>query len=265
MAHFDKNSDMLITVDASPVGLLGILPQRANGQQEGRIIAYASRALSDVERGYSQAEKEVLSILWAIEHFHLYLYGATFTLITDHKLLEVIYGSPKSKPSARIERWVLRLQPYDFRVDYRPRSTNQADFLSRHPSKTTKAHCTNIADEYVNFISEFAVHKNMTLHEVQKPTDQDRVMKAVRASIRLNKWNTDTVKPFLRIKDELTIGKSNIILRGTRIVIPDTLQKKPFNLAHATHQELAKMKALNREEIWFPGIDKSVKDMIGSC
>ena len=89
-------------------------------------------------------------------------------------------------------------------------------------------------------------------------------MKAVRASIRLNKWNTDTVKPFLSIKDELTIGKSNI-LRGTRIVTPDTLQKKALNLAHATHQGLVNTRALIREKIWFPGIDKSVKDMIDRC
>ena len=117
------------------------------------------------------------------------------TLLTDHKPLEVIYGS--AKPSARIERCVLRLQPYHFRVEYRPGSTNPADFLSRQPSKTTKIPGTNVADEYVNFITEFAVPKSMTLDEVREATDQDHVLKAVRASIRLNKWDTDTVKPFL--------------------------------------------------------------------
>ena len=53
-----------------------------------------------------------------------------FDLVTDHKPLEVIFGPP-SKPSARIERWVIRLQPYDFRVVYAPGQSNVADPLSR--------------------------------------------------------------------------------------------------------------------------------------
>ena len=59
-------------------------------------MAYASRALTEVEKRYSQTEKEALVIIWGVEHFHLYLYGNEFTLVTDHKPLEVIYGSRKS-------------------------------------------------------------------------------------------------------------------------------------------------------------------------
>ena len=36
----------------------------------------------------------------------------------------------KSKPSARVERWVLRLQAYHFKVVYRLDKTNIADALS---------------------------------------------------------------------------------------------------------------------------------------
>ena len=124
----------IITVDASPVGISAILAQEGLGSNDCRVVAYASRALSPIEKRYSQTEKEALSIVWAVEHFHLFLYGKAFTLITDHKPLEVIYGSCKSKPSARIERWVLRLQPYRFIVQYRPGVDNPADYLSRHPT-----------------------------------------------------------------------------------------------------------------------------------
>ena len=53
-----------------------------------------------------------------------------FDLVTDHKPLEVIYG-PRTKPCARIKRWVLRLQPYDFWIVYSPGPGNLADPLSR--------------------------------------------------------------------------------------------------------------------------------------
>ena len=53
-----------------------------------RIISYASKSLSDVEKPYSQTEKEGLAIVWACERFHVYLYGIEFELYTDHKPLE---------------------------------------------------------------------------------------------------------------------------------------------------------------------------------
>ena len=104
MGYFDVNRDTFVTVDASPVGISAILTQSDKDSNEYTVIAYASRALSDVEKRYSQTEKEALSIIWGVEHFHLFLYGREFTLITDHKPLEVIYGSATSKPSAHIER-----------------------------------------------------------------------------------------------------------------------------------------------------------------
>ena len=135
MSYFEKNKQTFATVDASPVGISAILSQKSknsdmNSQQ---IIAYASRALSDTENRYSQTEKEALAIIWAVEHFHLFIYGSEFTLVTDHKPLEIIYGQRTAKTSARIGKWVLRLQPYAFKIVYKSGTNNPADYLSRHP------------------------------------------------------------------------------------------------------------------------------------
>ena len=106
LAYFDKMAPTKVIADAGPVGLGAVLIQKQKGEQ--RVISYASRSLTDVEQRYSQTEKEALALVWACERFHMYLHGIDFELIKDHKPLEVIY-SPKSRPSARIERWVLRL------------------------------------------------------------------------------------------------------------------------------------------------------------
>jgi len=111
MAYFDKWKESTLTVDASPVAISATLAQRSSQTGEQRIVAYARRGLADVEKRYSQMEKEGLSIVWVVEHFHLFLFGSLFRLVTDHKPLEVLYGNVRSKPSARIERWVLKLQP----------------------------------------------------------------------------------------------------------------------------------------------------------
>ena len=107
MAYFDPCKETELTTDASPVGLSAILSQRMPGQNDRQVVAYASRSPSDVERRYSQTEKETLAIVWAIERLHLYLYGKQFTLYTDCKPVQMIFSNARSKPPARIERWNL--------------------------------------------------------------------------------------------------------------------------------------------------------------
>ena len=88
-----------------------------------------SNIIANRERKYSQTKKEALALVWSCEHFHVYLYDADFDLLTDYKALEFIFSS-RSKPSARIGQWMLRLQPYRYKVIHIVGSKNIADSLS---------------------------------------------------------------------------------------------------------------------------------------
>jgi hypothetical protein len=155
MSYFDPGKETVILVDASPVGLCAILAQRAKGSTKTQTISYGSRALASTEKRYSQTEKEALAIVWGYRALPFVpVWGPIYTIHTlypDHKPLELIYANPLSKPPARIERWILRLQQYDFKVVYKAGKDNPADFLSRHPLPG-KAKESNLADEYVNFV-----------------------------------------------------------------------------------------------------------------
>lgn len=152
LGYFDTEAKTQLVTDASPVGLGAVLLQIQNGEK--RIISYASRSLTDVEKRYSQTEKEALGIIWVCERFPMYLYGIDFELLTDHKPLEYIY-SAKSKPSARISRWVLCLQPYLFKVVYIKGKDNIADPLSRLTQMNERRVVRTDTEDFVKLISLF--------------------------------------------------------------------------------------------------------------
>ena len=94
----------------------------------------------------------------------------------EHKPLETVYGNPHSKLSARIECWVLRLQPYSFKVEYRAGDENHADYVSRHPTNRSISTHSKVSEEYVNFLTKQAVPRAMTLKEIIEATNADKTL-----------------------------------------------------------------------------------------
>jgi len=127
--QFDSNADVFsLYTDASSVGLGAVL------EQNGAVIAYASRALTQGERQYSTIQKECLAIVYATKQFRHYLLGRRFRLITDHAPLQWLNAE---KMEGLLRRWALSLQEYDFSIVYRKGSQNQnADTLSRFITST---------------------------------------------------------------------------------------------------------------------------------
>ncbi len=88
----------------------------------------------------------------------------------------------------------------------------------------------------------------MTLEEIARETKADTTLQRLHAAIRLNMWDSDFLKPYQSIKDEITVGELGIILRGRRIIIPPSLYQRAVDIAHENHQGLSKTKALLVEE-----------------
>ena len=127
----DGDLPFTLQTDASDIGLGATLLQPC--QQDPRKlapVAYASRTLKGAERNYSTVEKEGLAIHWALQKFHIYLYGREFTLRTDHKPLLFLNQSDRLNP--RLKRWALFIGLYRFRAEHIPGSENHLpDLLSR--------------------------------------------------------------------------------------------------------------------------------------
>jgi len=108
----------------------------------------------------------------------MYLYGADFELMTDHKSLECIF-SPTSKTYARIERWLLRMQPYRFTVKYIPGPKNIADSLPRLLRPVPQSREENETEEYVKWVAQESTPVALTTREIERASEHDPELKSV--------------------------------------------------------------------------------------
>ena len=116
----------------------------------------------------------------------LILFGMQFELESDHKPLECIY-SRKSKPSARIERWVLRLQGYNFKVVYRPGKTNIADVLSRLNLKVNRDYGEKY--DYVAALVGSSTIPALRSDEIDVASKNDPEVVELRQCIQTGDWS----------------------------------------------------------------------------
>ena len=114
LTFYDVRKPATKQADASQSGLgCGLM-------QQGRPVAFASRALTEAEHNYSQIEKEMLAICFACQKFHQYIYGKSIDVHSDHRPLESILKKPIGKASPRLQRMMLQLQRYTLNVRYVP-------------------------------------------------------------------------------------------------------------------------------------------------
>ncbi|XP_022795609.1 uncharacterized protein K02A2.6-like [Stylophora pistillata] len=158
------------------------------------------------------------------------------------------------------------MQVFDYTIEYKPGSENIADSLSRlscyHSLDEEKTR--NVAEEYVRFIAQKATPKAMTTREVEEHSHRDAEVSELRRCIREGVWNNKECVKYIPVKDELcAIGK--VVLRGTRIVIPQTLRQQVLAIAHEGHVGIVATKLRLRTKVWWPGIDKDAEQYVRSC
>ena len=139
LVHFDGSKPLILACDASPYGVGAVLSHVIDGSE--RPVAFASRSLAPAEKQYLQLDKEALAIIFGVKHFHQYIYGRSFTIVSDHRLLMHLLSPSKATPvmaSARLQRWALLLGAYDYKIAYKAgENHSNADALSHLPLPTT--------------------------------------------------------------------------------------------------------------------------------
>lgn len=119
-----------LQVDESDVGAGAVLLQKdMNGVE--RPVSFYSKKFNAFQLNYSVIEEETLALIWALQHFGVYV-GSSVPLVvyTDHNPLTFLHSV--HCPNRRLMRWMLYLQSYCLDIRHIKGSENVvADALSR--------------------------------------------------------------------------------------------------------------------------------------
>ena len=254
----------ILETDASDVGIAAVL------QQDGHVIAYASRALSKSEKNYCVIQKECLAIVYGTKQFRHYLLGRSFTVLTDHAPLQWLSAQ---KMEGLLCRWALALQEYDFVVQYRKGSQNSnADSLSRLPSCTVSATTAVVGVWEDQAALRLAQEQDSVLRKVIKALKTSRS--------KPSSWSEQPLRRYAQLWQQLVVtavdgiacrryspGPCDDVIEVP--LIPETLRKQALQSCHdvpsAGHQGAEKTLARLRQEVFWVNMARDVEEYCRNC
>ena len=248
---------MTIQVDASQVGLGAAL------LQNGKPVAFASKALTKTERQYANIEREMLATVFGAEIFHTYIYGQSFTIESDHKLLESISRKNLTDTPARLQHMMLCLQGYDFTIRYCPgKEMVIPDTLSCFSPRPGPDLPLDIAIHHARIMPDYK-------EAFQQAFVNDPEMQAL-ADLIITGWPEDIKEvphplcPYWQHRETLTIEDS-LVLRGEALIIPPAKRERTLHQLHQFHQGIMKSQLLACGSFFWPRINKAIEEVVHQC
>jgi len=231
--------------------------------QEGKVIAFASRALTDTEKRYANIEREMLAVVVACEKFLSYIFGKKFTVESDHKPLEIIHLKNLTAAPPRLQRMLLRIRGYDMTINYKPGNEMLlADPMSRlNPLPSEES--LNLQEVCLVQLSD------ARLDTLKQDTSSDPELSALREPIYFG-WPEKQrqvpalLKKYWAYRDELSI-ENGLILKGERVVILKSQRSDIVERIHQAHQGVEKCQLRARSCVFWPEINKDIEARVQTC
>ena len=269
LIHFNPDLKLVLASDASNYGIGAVLSHEMPDGTE-RPIGYVSRSLNPAERNYSTIDKEALAMIVGVKKFHQFLYGKRFTIRTDHKPLEGLFGEKKgisSQASPRVQRWALTLAAYEYDIQYKAGAMNgNADALSRLPLPEMLEETPIPGDtiKLMELLEAIPLHSG----QIRVWTRRDPVLSKVH-QYALGNWPNSTcpskeLQPYFNRRTEISV-EDGCLLWGTRVIVPPKGRAQVLSVLHEAHPGISRTKSLARSYVWWPGLDQEIEEQVKQC
>lgn len=303
LAYADYSLPFELHVDASLQGLGAVLCQKQD--EKTRVIDYASRRLNNAEKNYPTMKLEFLALKWAItEKYHDYLYGHSFSAVTDNNPLTYVLTT--AKLDATGHRWLAALASYDFDIIYKPGKKNvDADAMSRYPERpseegkdseqisveSVKAVCNTLQQQpYIETIAMSidvmevtecpgAPMSQIDVREIRKQQREDTVLglwiNAVKDRVPPKQHPTSRdqqtmYKSFRSFKMDRGILYREVEEKGLKrkqLVLPAAFIRQTLQGVHDDmgHPGRDRTMSILRDRFWWPGMTSDSESWVRNC
>ena len=240
LTYYDDEKPCTIQVDTSNIVVGATLIQ------EDKVIEYHSHANVN-----------------GVEHFHHYIFGKPFKVHTDHQPLVQLSIKPLAELSPRLQCLFLRVNQYKYRVKYvRQTGVMIADCLSHIVCEDTTED-----DETLNLhVTALTMFQDGKLQDVHCQTLLDPQLVKI-ARVMQNGWGEShgeldaDLHAFWIHRFNMHIA-NGIIMNGSRIIIPKSLQQEYL---HMGHLGISKCRARTKTTVFWPNIDRDISQLIAQC
>ena len=235
LRYFDTTEEVVLQVDASQVGLDAVL------LQDGKLVAYPSKALTPAEMRYANIEREMLAVVFGFLKYHHYLYGRRFVCRSDHQPLEKIHLKKLSDAPPRLQRLLLKIPLYDLEIKHIPgKEVALADTLRR----------VNPQDKMELKGLDFTIHEltpymipiklSMICEEQKKDATMHLLTQQLLQGLpNYHKEVDPALNKYWALRDDLSIEDGCIPYLG-RLIIPPNVRKSCMESLHRGHPGMSK-------------------------
>ena len=209
-----------------------------------------------------------MALVFGVQHFHSYLFGHCFKLVTDHQPLLALlheHRPTSAQASARVHHWSFLLSAYEYTIRFRnTHAHSSADALSRLPLPETQKE-SKTPPELV-LLMDHLEDSPVTACHIVVWTRRDPVLSQILNYVERvwpNKCDK-SLSTYGSKRNELSVHQG-CLMWGSRVIIPPKGRDTVLQELHEGHPGMTKMKSLVRMYVWWPNLEKDIERSVQLC